>query len=72
VLAKPGPDGSTDIPQDKLLARVRQKVADGKVLGLLEKFLRQGVMKSGKNWAPTESGTPQGAVLTPLASKYLP
>ncbi len=60
------------IPQDKLLARVRQKVADGKVLGLLEKFLRQGVMESGKNWVPTESGTPQGAVISPLlANIYL-
>jgi RNA-directed DNA polymerase len=60
------------IPQQALLARVRKKVADGKVLGLLEKFLRQGVMESGKGWEPTESGTPQGAVISPLlANIYL-
>src|SRR5262245_25466566 len=60
------------IPQPALLDRVRQKVADGKVLGLMEKFLQQGVMESGKGWEPTESGTPQGAVISPLlANIYL-
>jgi RNA-directed DNA polymerase len=60
------------IPQDQLLAKVREKVADGRVLELLEKFLRQGVMESCKGWQPTESGTPQGAVISPLlANIYL-
>lgn len=56
------------IPQDKLLAAVSEKVADGKVLGLIEKYLQQGVMDSCKGWTPTETGTPQGAVLSPLLS----
>jgi RNA-directed DNA polymerase len=61
-----------NIPQDQLMTRVREKIADGQVLGLLEKFLRQGVMESGKKWQPTESGTPQGAVMSPLlANIYL-
>jgi RNA-directed DNA polymerase len=60
------------IPQDRLLERVKEKVADSKVLRLLEKFLRQGVMESGKEWEPTEDGTPQGAVISPLlANIYL-
>lgn len=60
------------IPQDKLLARVGEKVADGRVLKLLEKFLRQGVMETGREWEPTENGTPQGAVISPLlANVYL-
>ena len=60
------------IPQERLLERVREKVADSKILQLLEKFLRQGVMESGKGWEPTESGTPQGAVISPLlANIYL-
>jgi RNA-directed DNA polymerase len=60
------------IPRDRLMERVRQKVADRKVLALLEKFLRQGVMENMKEWQPTEQGTPQGAVISPLlANIYL-
>jgi len=61
-----------NIPQDKLLARVREKIADSKVLALLEKFLRQGVMDTASGWQPTDNGTPQGAVISPLlANIYL-
>ena len=60
------------IPQDKLIAAVSEHIADGKVLELIQKFLKQGVMESGKGWSPTETGTPQGAVLSPLlANIYL-
>jgi len=60
------------IPQDKLRAAVAERVADGAVLNLIERFLQQGVMESGKGWSPTEKGTPQGAVLSPLlANIYL-
>lgn len=61
-----------NIPQDKLLARVRERIADSNVLALLEKFLRQGVMDTARGWQPTENGTPQGAVISPLlANIYL-
>ena len=61
-----------NIPQDKLLAAVSQHVSDGKVLELLRRMLKQGVMESGKGWSPTESGTPQGAIISPLlANIYL-
>jgi RNA-directed DNA polymerase len=60
------------IPQERLLAFVAQKVSDGKVLGLLKKYLKQGVMETAKEWKPTEQGTPQGAVISPLlANIYL-
>jgi len=60
------------IPQKRLLAAVAQKVADGRVLGLLEKYLKQGVMETAKEWKPTKQGTPQGAVISPLlANIYL-
>lgn len=60
------------IPQDKLVAAIAQRVSDGAVLELIERFLKQGVMESGKGWSPTETGTPQGAVLSPLlANIYL-
>lgn len=60
------------IPQDKLLEAVAAKVADSRVLKLIESYLRQGVMETGKGWTPTPRGTPQGAVLSPLlANVYL-
>lgn len=60
------------IPQERLLDLVAQKVADGRVLRLLKRYLQQGVMDSAKGWLPTEQGTPQGAVISPLlANIYL-
>jgi RNA-directed DNA polymerase len=60
------------IPQDKLLAAVAERIADGAVLELIQRMLKQGVMESGKGWSPTETGTPQGAVISPLlANIYL-
>ena len=60
-----------NIPHQPLLARVRTRVADGRVLALLEQFLMQGVMDGLAAWTPTE-GTPQGAVVSPLlANIYL-
>jgi RNA-directed DNA polymerase len=55
------------IPQDRLIERVEEKVSDGRVIGLVEQYLNQQVMDSGKSWTP-EAGTPQGAVLSPLLS----
>jgi RNA-directed DNA polymerase len=60
------------IPQDRLMTLVRERVADGRVLALVESFLQAGVMEEGKGWQPTESGTPQGGVISPLlANLYL-
>lgn len=60
------------IPHDRLLALVRARVADGRVLALVERFLRAGVMEEAKGWRPTECGTPQGGVISPLlANLYL-
>lgn len=55
------------IPHDHLLAQVRKKVSDGRVLTLIEAFLHQGVMDGLAEWTP-EQGTPQGAVISPLLS----
>ena len=53
------------------MARVREKVSDSPVLRLVEMFLQQGVMDGLKEWTP-ETGTPQGAVISPLlANIYL-
>jgi RNA-directed DNA polymerase len=59
------------IPREPLLERVRRQVADGRVLELIEAYLRQGVMDGMERWRP-DSGTPQGAVISPLlANIYL-
>jgi RNA-directed DNA polymerase len=60
------------IPHDRLMELVKQRVVDGNVLGLLEQCLKAGVMEELKGWQPTERGTPQGAVISPiLANLYL-
>ncbi|HVX56202.1 MAG TPA: group II intron reverse transcriptase/maturase [Candidatus Saccharimonadales bacterium] len=60
------------IPQERLLALVKARVADGRVLALVESFLRAGVLEQGKGWQPAEQGTPQGGVISPLlANIYL-
>ena len=59
------------IPKDRMLDRVREKVSDSRLLRLIEMFLQQGVMEDLKEWTP-ETGTPQGAVISPLlANIYL-
>jgi RNA-directed DNA polymerase len=55
------------IPHQKLLERVRAKVADGRVLKLIEDFLKAGILDGLEQWTPA-AGAPQGAVLSPLLS----
>jgi RNA-directed DNA polymerase len=55
------------IPHEHLLAEVGRKVSDGKIMRLLQQFLRQGVLDGLDAWTP-EAGTPQGAVISPLLS----
>ncbi len=60
------------IPHQRLMELVRERIVDGKVLGLVEQCLKAGVMEGMKGWTPTEQGTPQGAVISPLlANLYL-
>jgi len=59
------------IPFKPLMAEVAKRIADGRVLGLIESYLQQGVLEDLKLWKP-ETGTPQGAVISPLlANIYL-
>jgi len=55
------------IPHDRLLERLQEKIADGRVLSLIEAFLKAGIVEEAATWTP-ESGAPQGAVLSPLLS----
>jgi RNA-directed DNA polymerase len=59
------------IPHDRLMSLVKRRVADGRVLDLIEAFLTQGVLEGMREWKPTQ-GSPQGAVVSPLlANIYL-
>jgi RNA-directed DNA polymerase len=55
------------IPWDRLMARIEEKIADRKVLQLIEQFLKADIMEECKCWTPSQ-GTPQGGVLSPLLS----
>jgi RNA-directed DNA polymerase len=55
------------IPHDLLMERIEEKVSDGRVIDLIEAYLNQDVMETARRWTP-ETGTPQGAVISPLLS----
>ena len=55
------------IPHDRLMGRLRERIADGRVLGLIESFLKAGILDGLTEWEPA-AGAPQGAVLSPLLS----
>jgi len=54
-----------NIPHNVVLRGLRNVVADGNILDLVEKFLTAGVMEDGAVQTTT-LGTPQGGVLSPL------
>jgi RNA-directed DNA polymerase len=55
------------IPHGRLMSRLRERIADGRVLQLIESFLTAGILDGLEEWQP-EAGAPQGAVLSPLLS----
>lgn len=60
------------IPKDRLMARVAERIADSRVRTLIRSYLDQEVMEELVRYEPSERGTPQGAVISPLlANIYL-
>lgn len=60
------------IPKDRLMSRVKERIADSRVLALIRSYLDQGAMEELTWHEPAERGTPQGAVISPLlANIYL-
>ena len=54
-----------------ILKSFRRKIADGSILELVRMFLQGGVM-TGEGWQASETGSPQGGVISPLiANVYL-
>ena len=61
-----------NIPHAPLMALVKERIADGKVLNLIEGFLKQPVQEEGKELETPDKGSPQGGVISPLlANLYL-
>ena len=58
------------VNHDVLMARVAKRIADGRVLKLIGRFLQAGLMAGGLTQPRTE-GTPQGGPLSPLLSNIL-
>jgi len=55
---------------EKIVTLVSQRVSDGRVLRLIEAMLKAGSYGEGRLF-PTERGTPQGGVASPLLSNIL-
>lgn len=55
------------IDQGRLMSLLREDVSDGPLLEIIERFLKAGVLEDGI-WEPSEEGTPQGGVISPLLS----
>ena len=59
------------VSHDWLVRFVEHRIGDPRVIRLIRKWLKAGVMEDGM-WSATESGTPQGSVVSPtLANVYL-
>jgi RNA-directed DNA polymerase len=59
------------IDHEWLVKFVKHRIADTRVVRLIQKWLAAGVLEAGK-WSETEEGTPQGATISPLlANIYL-
>jgi RNA-directed DNA polymerase len=59
------------ISHEWMVQFLQHRIADRRILRLIEKWLRAGVSEDGK-WSKTEVGTPQGSVISPLlANVYL-
>ena len=54
-----------NIDHELLIEFIRQKVTDGWMVEIIKSWLTMGVMKDGE-YIPTEKGTPQGGVISPL------
>ncbi len=59
------------LSQDWLVRFLKHRIGDERVIRLVRKWLKAGVLEDGE-WSVSETGTPQGAVASPLlANVYL-
>ena len=54
------------IDHTALMGRVRDRIKDKRVLALVKAFLKAGIMTESGAFEETDTGTPQGGILSPL------
>jgi RNA-directed DNA polymerase len=59
-----------EVNHDVLMAKIKRKVSDKRMLKLIDRYLRTGIMHDGVA-SPRNQGTPQGSPLSPLLSNIL-
>lgn len=60
-----------NVSHERLVELLQQRISDPKLLALIQRFLKSGVMVEGRRLS-TDEGVPQGSVLSPLlANVYL-
>jgi len=59
-----------EVNHDRLLSRLRHRISDSRLLGLIHKYLKAGSMKGGLSNQRIK-GTPQGSPLSPLLSNIV-
>ena len=57
-----------EIDHTALLGRVRRRIGDKRVLGLVKAFLKSGILGEDGELRATDTGAPQGGILSPLLS----
>ena len=58
------------IPHWKMVARCKDRIADERVITILARMLKCGVIQEGR-WDPTEEGAPQGGPISPWLSNVV-
>ena len=54
------------IDHTALMDRVRDRIGDKRVLGMVKAFLKAGILSQDQQFRNTDTGTPQGGILSPL------
>ena len=59
-----------EVNHDVLMAKIKREVMDKRMLKLIDRYLRTGIMQEGVA-SPRSQGTPQGSPLSPLLSNII-
>lgn len=59
-----------EVNHHRLMWMLSTRIGDGRVLGLINRFLRSGILNGGLN-EPRTKGTPQGSPLSPILSNII-
>ena len=54
------------INHDWLIRMLEYRIADSSLIRIVRKWLKAGVMEELNHWSPSDEGTPQGGIISPL------